>query len=339
MKTLPSLKRYLAGGLTAAVFIAVVISSLSGQRGVEPAANAQPAQSDASWPMFGGGPTRNMVNLTAKKLPEDWDIDPMKPMNVLWSADLGSRAYGGPTVADGKIFVGTNNQAPRNAKNRFIKVPEAGDVVTMVGKQAVKDAKELSGIIANLPLGTKNIECTYRSLKQGKEMTAKLPVEAKDLGVLMVFNQANGKFLYETTYDKLPNGQVCDWPLEGLCSTPTVEGKRVYYTSNRCEVICADINDGKVIWKLDMINDLGVFPHNLTAGCPLIVGDDLYLVTANGVDEGHINVPAPKAPSFLKLNKNTGKVLWQDNSPTIKLAEAEKQVQTISSRRWSIAAN
>ena len=66
-----------------------------------------------------------------------------------------------------------------------------------------------------------------------------------------------------------------------------------------------------------------MFPHNLTASCPLIVGDDLYLVTANGVDEGHINMPAPKAPSFLKLNKNTGQVLWQDNSPTIKLAEAK----------------
>ena len=68
-----------------------------------------------------------------------------------------------------------------------------------------------------------------------------------------------------------------------------------------------------------MIKELGVFPHNLTASCPLIVGDDLYVVTANGVDEGHINVPAPTAPSFLKMNKNNGKVLWQDNSPTIKL--------------------
>ena len=55
----------------------------------------------------------------------------------------------------------------------------------------------------------------------------------------MAFNQANGKFLYQTIFRKLPNGQVCDWPLEGLCSTPTAEGDRIYYTSNRCEVVCA----------------------------------------------------------------------------------------------------
>ena len=36
--------------------------------------------------------------------------------HVLWTADLGSKAYGGPVVADGKIFVGTNNQKPRDPK-------------------------------------------------------------------------------------------------------------------------------------------------------------------------------------------------------------------------------
>ena len=53
-----------------------------------------------------------------------------------------------------------------------------------------------------------------------------------------------------------------------------------------------------------MIGKLGVFPHNLSDCSPLIVGDDLYVVTANGVDEGHINVPAPTAPSFIKVDKN-----------------------------------
>jgi outer membrane protein assembly factor BamB len=71
-----------------------------------------------------------------------------------------------------------------------------------------------------------------------------------------------------------------------------------------------------------MIKELNVFPHNLASGCPMIVGDALYVVTANGVDAGHINVPAPKAPSFLKVDKTNGKVLWQDNSPTILLTKA-----------------
>src|SRR5262249_15823287 len=36
-------------------------------------------------------------------------------------------------------------------------------------------------------------------------------------------------------------------------------------------------------------------------------------------------IPAPKAPSFLAINKKTGEVLWQNNLPTAKLVEAEKQ--------------
>ena len=44
-------------------------------------------------------------------------------------------------------------------------------------------------------------------------------------------------------------------------------------------------------------------------------GDLLFVNTSNGVDEGHINLPAPAAPSFVCLDKNTGKVMWTDNSP------------------------
>ena len=48
-----------------------------------------------------------------------------------------------------------------------------------------------------------------------------------------------------------------------------------------------------------MIKELNVFPHNMRPARPLIVGDMLFVVTANGVDEGHINIPAPEAPSFI----------------------------------------
>ena len=52
--------------------------------------------------------------------------------------------------------------------------------------------------------------------------------------------------------------------------------------------------DGKTVWKLDMIKELGVFPHNLSTSSPLVVGDMVFAVTSNGVDEDHINIPAPR---------------------------------------------
>jgi hypothetical protein len=37
---------------------------------------------------------------------------------LLWKADLGTRSFSQPVVAGGKVFVGTNNQRPRNKRDR-----------------------------------------------------------------------------------------------------------------------------------------------------------------------------------------------------------------------------
>ena len=195
--------------------------------------------------------------------------------NIRWSEPIGSQTYGGPIVSNGIVYVGTNNEGLRNPK--------------------------LKG----------------------------------DRGVVMAFQGSDGTFLWQSAHEKLPAGLVNDWPMQGVCSTPYVEGDRIYYVGNRAEVICADTegfrdgeNDGPfkdetetseldldIIWKYNMISELDVFPHNIAAGSPLVVGDLLFTVTGNGVDEGHVNVPSPFAPSFIALNRNTGKLAWEDAKP------------------------
>ena len=244
---------------------------------------------------FGGDPSRNMVNLIDKGIPfplGEGEENKLNEKLVKWKADLGSRAYGGPIIAGGKIFVGTNNGKPRNNRDER---------------------------------------------KIGEDL------EPHDKGILMCFDEKTGAFNWQAVHNKLPSGQVNDWELEGICATPAVEGNRVYYTSNRCTLVCANINgrtgkpegkpltffdplkkaevafdaktDADVIWELDMIKELGVFPPNMTSNCPLIVGDTLFVVTANGVDANHINIPAPEAPSFIAVDKKTGKVIWKRNDP------------------------
>jgi outer membrane protein assembly factor BamB len=275
MTAYPSLKRWLAAGLTVSV-IAVALSLMNrNSAGTNPIESNLPAAQDkkegsTDWIMYGGTPSRNMANTAVKGLPADWDIDPKKPVHIKWVAELGSKAYGGPVIANGRVFVGTNNQNPRDKK----------------------------------------------WVKNGA------PV---DLGIIMCFDEAKGNFQWQSVFEKLPGGLVVDWPREGICSSPFVEGDRMYFVSNRCEVVCADVKTGESKWKLDMIGKLGVFPHNLSDCSPLLVGDHLWVVTSNGVNEDHINVPAPKAPSFIKVDKATGKnVLWQDNSPTASLLVAQK---------------
>jgi outer membrane protein assembly factor BamB len=275
------LRRWLLLGLTTAVFAAVLaVVALQGPRD---SAQADAAKNErGGWPLFGGSVSRNLVNLIDKDVPTTWNTRKDQEKNVKWSVPLGSKAYGGPIVAGGKIFIGTNNNFPRD------------------------------------------------------------PSIKGDKGVLMCFRESDGEFLWQAVHDKLEAGRVNDWPEEGICSSPIVEGNRLWYVSNRCEVICADVEgmangnqgvqdekykgprDADVLWRLDMIGQLNVFPHNLAVCSPLIVGDVLFVVTANGVDEGHINIPSPAAPSFLAIDKNTGKVLWSDNSPSKQLVEARK---------------
>jgi outer membrane protein assembly factor BamB len=66
-----------------------------------------------------------------------------------------------------------------------------------------------------------------------------------------------------------------------------------------------------------MIKELKVFPCMLANSSPLIVGDLVFAVTGNGTneDEDPPKLPAPEAPSFIAVDKNSGKVKWKDASP------------------------
>ena len=154
---------------------------------------------------------------------------------------------------------------------------------------------------------------------------------AEDRGVLLCFDAKDGAFRWQLTREKLPGGSAVDWPLTGICSTPCIDGDRLYVMTNRCELMCLDIegfedgeNDGPVVdevdrdvqdadivWTLDFIDRFGVQPHNTATSNPLVYGDLVYTLTSNGVDESHERIPAPEAPSFVAVNKRSGEVVWQ----------------------------
>ena len=100
--------------LLAGAFVVVVFRLHSTTLTESLAAEAQPASpAAADWPMYGGTPLRNLVNTVDKNVPTEWSVKKGSQKNVKWVAALGDTAYGGPTVAGGKVFVGTNNGKPR----------------------------------------------------------------------------------------------------------------------------------------------------------------------------------------------------------------------------------
>ena len=58
------------------------------------------------------------------------------------------------------------------------------------------------------------------------------PKVTGDKGVLMAFRESDGEFLWQAVSDKLVAGRVNDWPYQGVCSSPLVEGDRLYYVNN-----------------------------------------------------------------------------------------------------------
>jgi outer membrane protein assembly factor BamB len=145
------------------------------------------------------------------------------------------------------------------------------------------------------------------------------PKEGGDRGVLMCFRESDGKFLWQHTNEKLAAGRALDWPFQGVCSSPLIEGDRVYYVSNRAELVALDpkgdgAGNAKVIWKFDMIEEVGASPHNMANSSPVSYGDLIYVSTANGQDESHVHIPSPRAPSMVAVNKKTGKLEWEVNN-------------------------
>jgi outer membrane protein assembly factor BamB len=84
-----------------------------------------------------------------------------------------------------------------------------------------------------------------------------------------------------------------------------------------------DREEADVIWSLDMMKLLGTSQHNMCSCSVTAWGDLLFVNTSNGVHEDHKSVPAPEAPSFICLDKHTGKVYWTDNSPLDKILHGQ----------------
>jgi outer membrane protein assembly factor BamB len=74
------------------------------------------------------------------------------------------------------------------------------------------------------------------------------------------------------------------------------------------------LTNADVVWSFDMMEEVGAYPHNLANSSPVVSGNLIYVSTSNGHDESHVNVPSPRAPSIIAIDRVTGELVWEDNS-------------------------
>ncbi len=175
---------------------------------------------------------------------------------------------------------------------------------------------EKSGIFVGCsgPLGGGSMHCFTRSGSHvWRADHPKLPLRANDMGI-------------------------------GIHSKPAIKDDRVYYNSNRGEIICADLegffdgeNDGPyqeetsvgrpyvdIVWKVDLMRDYGVYkrdagdiynPHPSV----LLDGDALYCIAGHGrkYEEGPNGKwfeNTPDAPSLVALDSASGALRWKHHA-------------------------
>ncbi len=249
-----------------------------------------PAMSE-DWPHWTGPYNVNIANEMG--LPEYFDRS--KNRNIKWTTRLGGVAFGCPTIAEGRVFVGTN-------------------------MPALRDDERFRGMTG---------------------------------GVLLCLDEATGERLWalacpERNWDLPPDTFMREqWC--GICSSPTVDGDRVYVITNSDDLLCLDVNglrdgndgtfqdeaqymvgpdntpivlqdtDADILWRYDIPKELNVAPHDVGSCSVLVHGDVVYTSTSNGIGmfekiDDPINAVNPNAPAFIAVDKYTGALLAVDDT-------------------------
>jgi len=169
----------------------------------------------------------------------------------------------------------------------------------------------------------------------------------EDVGVIACMDEQTGKLLW------LWKGGSKGHNF-GICSTPVVDGDRLYIVNQDSVAMCLDVNgepDGpdrrkpRVLWTFDIRKEFKTEPADVFCGSCLVDGDLLYAPTSNGIDplgerrhkmflygnrpgskKGRIiiedpevyRVTSPDAPNVVVFDKKTGRLVATDEMPIAK---------------------
>jgi outer membrane protein assembly factor BamB len=226
-------------------------------------------------PQWGYGFTRNQVS-DEKNLPDTFDLETGK--NVRWTVRLGTETYSTPVVATGRIFVGTNNERPRD--------PRLG------GDRGV-----------NLCLDEKNGGFLWQlaATKRG-------PSPFWDWPRCGTCSPATveGDRVYTVTN----RGEVVCLDIDGMA-----DGNDGPYQDEATLMGLRDgtgPTDADVIWLFDYTKGAGVRQHDGSHCSILIHGSFLYVNTSNGLNDEHSAMGNPEAPSLIVLDKATGRYVARE---------------------------
>ena len=258
------------------------------------------------WPQWCGDVDRNMVSSETglsvwfdpgDKRPGGGGIDPRSTKNVKWTVRLGSQTYGTPTIADGRVYVGTNDFSLRDPRCK----PTRGGLMLCVDEATGKLLWRLIAPRRNLTLLGDEFEgahfnhlncglCSSATVEGDRVYVITSRGEAVCLDAQGMADGNDGPFVDE--------GQYIAGQYNTGAANPAVE---------------VGPTDADVIWMVDLVTELPSCPQDAACGAIMIHGDLLYVSTSNGVDESHDKPVLPLAPTLVVLEKKTGRLVAVDD--------------------------
>jgi outer membrane protein assembly factor BamB len=230
-------------------------------------------------PQLGERFTRNQVS-SETNLPDQ--IDPATRQGFKWTARLGSSSYSTAVVSQGRVFIGTNNDVPRDPRH-------TGD----------------RGVLYCLDEKSGNLQWQLVVPKIGGDqyldwpkVGIASPVTVEGDRIYLITNRAEIVCL-----DALGMANGNDGPFQDEAKHQTPTGK---------DLIPVGPLDADILWLTDLRAAVDMWPHDTAYGNPLILGEFLYLNSNNGVDNTHRVIRKPDAPSLVVLEKSTGRLIAKD---------------------------
>ncbi len=251
--------------------------------------------SAGDWSQWGGGPQRLMVS-KEKNLPASFDpgqrkrndvgFDLSKSKNVHWAIKLGSKTYGSPTISNGRVYIGTNDDSLNDSRLE----PTGGGLLLCLDEATGKQLWKL--VVPRLEIDRKKVSEDFEDMNLGICSTATVDNDRIyivtgrcEILCLDVHGQSNGN----------------DGSFQEESQFFAGDGKPPVDLRN---------DDADILWRFDMLRTLPVFPHDAT-NCSVLIYEGLaYVGTGNGVYDGVVQLPT--APTFIALDKMTGTLVAKD---------------------------
>jgi len=242
----------------------------------------------ADRPQFGEAWSRNMVS-SERNLPVTFD--PTDRTTFRWAAPLGasgSESHSTPVVAGGRVYIGTNNEGPRDPRR-------TGDRGVMLC------LSEKTGEVEWQLVVPKREEDIYHDWpKTGLSSPATVEGDraytVDNRGVVLCLDVRG-----------LKNGNQGPFTNEAAYYTPKTTNGTPAGETHPLGALDADI-----LWAFDLTKECHIWSHDGAHSSILVQGDYLYLNTGTGVDNTHKLIRRPDAPSLVVLDKRTGRWVAED---------------------------